>query len=147
MSAIGVLTQAEVQVGLEGQGLSSGSAQLGAMAAAAAVSGGLVANKGGSNNAGRGFNDFNQARNAAVSWLGNHNFKAEKVTVGKFGGNAGSPIGMQSMDGKSGFRVEFDERHGAHINVWAGKQKETFTFKGDQSAVDRLIKQFIKDRI
>jgi len=92
------------------------------------------------------FKDFNQARNAAVGWLDGRGFKAEQTTLGKFGDNAGRPIGMRSADGKSGFRVEFDERHGAHINVWSGKQKETFTFEGNQSMVNRIIKHFVKER-
>jgi hypothetical protein len=52
---------------------------------------------------------------------------------------------MQTANGKSGFRVEFDERHGAHINVWSGKEKDTFTFEGDQSMVNQIVKQFIKE--
>jgi hypothetical protein len=78
-------------------------------------------------------------------WLRGRGFKAEQPTVGKFGDNAGKPIGMQTANGKSGFRVEFDERHGAHINVWSGKEKDTFTFEGDQSMVNQIVKQFIKE--
>jgi filamentous hemagglutinin len=51
MSAVGTLTKAQVQIGLENQGLSSDSAQLGAMVAAAAASGGLVGRTGGANGA------------------------------------------------------------------------------------------------
>lgn len=36
----------------------------------------------------------------------------------------GMPIGMRASDGKTGFRVEFDGRSGAHINVWSGKEKD-----------------------
>ena len=96
--------------------------------------------------AGSAFRDFDQARNAAVGWLEGRGFKAEQATLGKFGDNAGRPVGMKSADGKSGFRVEFDERHGAHINVWSGKHKDTFTFQGNQPMVDQLVKQFVKDR-
>ena len=92
------------------------------------------------------FKDFNQARNVAVSWLDGKGFKAEKATIGKFGESKGRPIGMQSADGKSGFRVEYDGRHGAHINVWSGKEKQTFTFSGTKEQVDRLVRQFIKER-
>lgn len=53
---------------------------------------------------------------------------------------------MRSADGKTGFRVEFDARHGAHINVWSGKQKDTFKFEGNQSAVNQIVKQFVKER-
>ena len=95
---------------------------------------------------GSAFKDFNQARNAALQWLEGRGFKAEQATLGRFGANTGRPIGMKSADGKSGFRVEFDERHGAHINVWSGKKKETFTFQGKQSTVDEIVKQFVKER-
>ncbi|MDQ0473539.1 RHS repeat-associated core domain-containing protein [Labrys wisconsinensis] len=94
----------------------------------------------------RAFADYNQARNAALKWLEDRGeFKAEQPTLGKFGDNAGKPIGMRSADGKSGFRVEFDERHGAHINVWSGKQKDTFTFEDNQSMINQIVKQFFKD--
>ncbi|KGQ18161.1 Rhs family protein [Lysobacter dokdonensis DS-58] len=91
------------------------------------------------------FKDFNQARNAAIGWLGDKGFKAEKATLGKFGENKGKPVGMTTADGKSGFRVEYDGRHGAHINVWSGKEKQTFTFKGTPEQVNKLVRQFIKE--
>ena len=82
--------------------------------------------------AGTAFKDFNQARNAAVEWLETRGFKAEQATLGKFGENAGKPIGMKTADGSVGFRVEYDARNGAHINVWAGKEKGPhFTFEGN----------------
>jgi RHS repeat-associated protein len=94
---------------------------------------------------GAAFKDFNQARNAALDWLGARGFKAEQATVGKFGDNAGKPIGMKTADGKVGFRVEYDARNGAHINVWAGNEKGPhLTFDGNQSMVDRIVKQFVK---
>jgi len=87
------------------------------------------------------------ARNSAINWLTERGFKAEKETIGKFGSNKGNPIGMQSNDGKIGFRVEFDERSGAHINVWSGKEKGPhFQFSGDQSTVDKIVKQFAKEK-
>lgn len=65
--------------------------------------------------------------------------------MGKFGENAGKPIGMKSADGSVGFRVEYDARNGVHINVWAGKEKGPhFTFEGNQSMVDQIMKQFVK---
>jgi RHS repeat-associated protein len=95
--------------------------------------------------AGAAFKDFNQARNAAMEWLRARGFKAEQATLGKFGENAGKPIGMKSADGSVGFRVEYDARNGAHINVWAGKEKGPhFTFEGNQSMVDQIVKQFVK---
>ncbi|QHE87465.1 pre-toxin TG domain-containing protein [Hydrogenophaga sp. BPS33] len=50
--------------------------------------------------AGSVLKDFNQAHNAAVQWLEVRGFKAEQATVGKFGDNAGMPIGMKSADGE-----------------------------------------------
>jgi hypothetical protein len=59
----------------------------------------------------------------------------------------GKPIGMKSADGSVGFRVEYDARNGAHINVWAGKEKGPhFTFEGNQSMVNQIVKQFVKVR-
>jgi RHS repeat-associated protein len=95
--------------------------------------------------AGTAFKDFNQARNAAVEWLETRGFNAEQATLGRLGENAGKPIGMKTADGRVGFRVEYDDRSGAHINVWAGKEKGPhFTFEGNQSMVNQIIKQFIK---
>ncbi|MCI0151969.1 hypothetical protein KNO81_39735 [Paraburkholderia sediminicola] len=66
------------------------------------------------------FKDFNQAQKAALEWLDARGFKAEQPTLAKFGDNAGTLIGMKSADGRVGFRVEYDARSGAHINVFAG---------------------------
>lgn len=91
------------------------------------------------------FKDFNQARNAALDWLGGRGFKADQATIGKLGSNAGKPIGMKTADGSIGFRVEYDARNGAHINVWAGKEKGPhFTFEGDEALINQLVKQFLK---
>ena len=87
--------------------------------------------------------DFNQARNEALEWLASRGFKAELATLGKFGANKGKPIGMRTADGSVGFRVEYDERSGAHINVWSGKEKgDHIKFNGTQALVDKLVKQF-----
>ncbi|MGJ5176511.1 RHS repeat-associated core domain-containing protein [Bradyrhizobium oligotrophicum] len=109
--------------------------------AGARVAGRLVATE-----AAPAFKDFNQARNGALRWLEQRGFAAERQTIGKFGDNARKPIGMMTENGKSGFRVEFDQRHGAHINAWSGKEKETFTFEGSQTMVDRIVRQFVKER-
>jgi RHS repeat-associated protein len=87
--------------------------------------------------------EFSGALSKAVAWLDGHGFSAAKVNYGKFGDNAGKPIGMQTLDGKVGFRVEYDERHGAHINVWAGKEKgRPFTFDASSKTVDKIVKLF-----
>ncbi|MCP9959050.1 polymorphic toxin-type HINT domain-containing protein [Streptomyces sudanensis] len=83
--------------------------------------------------------DFNQARNQALDWLSSRGFKAEKVTLGKFGTIKGKPVGMQTANGKTGFRSEFDDRSGAHINVWAGKEKGPhFQFNATEATVTKL---------
>lgn len=64
--------------------------------------------------------------------------------MGKFGPNAGAPVGMSTADGRVGFRVEFDGRSGAHINVFAGKEKGPhIQFKGTQDTVNRIVRQFL----
>lgn len=88
-----------------------------------------------------GRQDYNQARNEAVEWLNDRGFVAEKETLGKFGSNKGQIIGMQTIDKKVGYRIEFDSRYGAHINVFAGKEKGVILFKGDQDTVNNIIKK------
>lgn len=83
--------------------------------------------------------DFNQARNEALKWLEKRGFKAEKQTLGRFGDISGKAVGMQTLDGKTGFRVEYDTRNGAHINVWSGKEKGPhFTFEGSEKTVKKI---------
>jgi RHS repeat-associated protein len=90
-----------------------------------------------------GGDDYNQAMNRALAWLDERGFVAERTTIGKFGTTAGQPIGMQTADGKTGFRVEFDERNGAHINVWSGKEKGPhFNFDASESTVTKLQGNF-----
>lgn len=88
------------------------------------------------------FADYNQARNAALDWLKERGFKAERPNLSKFG-SKGAPNGMTSADGKIGFRVEYDERNGAHLNVFAGKEKGPhFTFQGTKESVEQIVKRF-----
>ncbi|MEU5373683.1 polymorphic toxin-type HINT domain-containing protein, partial [Streptomyces sp. NPDC005951] len=83
--------------------------------------------------------DFNRAMNEALEWLEARGFRAEKPKLGKFGTIKGKPIGMQTVDGKTGFRIEFDQRNGAHINVWSGKEKGPhFTFNASEATVTKL---------
>ena len=83
--------------------------------------------------------NFNQAMNQVLEWLESRGFRAEAATLGRFGKRKGMPVGMQTSNGKVGFRVEFDERSGAHINVWAGKEKGPhFQFAGSEKTVERI---------
>ena len=46
---------------------------------------------------------------------------------------------MQTLNGKVGFRIEFDERSGAHINMWAGKEKGPHVhFDGSEKTVEKI---------
>ncbi|WP_350307607.1 RHS repeat domain-containing protein, partial [Photorhabdus viridis] len=86
---------------------------------------------------------FEQARNKALNWLTDRKFKAEKVNTGKFGSTKNQPVGMTTADGKTGFRIEYDERSGAHINVFSGKEKgEHFLFDATEKTVTKLQKLF-----
>jgi hypothetical protein len=50
---------------------------------------------------------------------------------------------MKTSDGKTGFRVEYDKRNKAHINVFAGKEKGPhFKFEGNRKTVNKIIKRF-----
>ncbi|WP_127956576.1 RHS repeat-associated core domain-containing protein [Serratia microhaemolytica] len=90
-----------------------------------------------------GRDSYEQARNKALKWLEERGFKAERVNTGKFGATKGQPVGMTTADGKTGFRIEYDERSGAHINVFSGKEKgEHFLFDAPESVVTELQKLF-----
>ena len=90
-------------------------------------------------NGGR-FKDYNKARNAALDWFkaNGGKFKADQVVYGKFGKIKGKPIGMKTADGKVGFRIEYDARSKAHINVWSGKTKEHILFDASENTVTKL---------
>lgn len=89
------------------------------------------------------FEDFERARNEALEWLEKRGFKAEQPTLGKFGAHKGLPVGMKTNTGNIGFRIEFDERSGAHINVFAGKEKGPhFIFNATEKTVIQILKRF-----
>lgn len=91
------------------------------------------------------FVDFNKAMNAALKWLEERGFKAQIPNIIKFGDRAGYPNGMKTFDGKIGFRVEYDESFGAHINVWNGKEKGPhFQFPADKETVDKIQGHYCK---
>ncbi|MBK5407518.1 hypothetical protein JFU58_03060, partial [Pseudomonas sp. TH34] len=86
---------------------------------------------------------YEQALNKALRWLRENNFHAEKPKLGKFGTSSGKPIGMQTMDEKTGFRVEHDKKNGAHINVWSEKKKGPhYLFEGSHKLVMKINKRF-----
>ncbi len=89
---------------------------------------------------GNPFASYEQARNAALKWLEKYGFKAEKPYKGRF---SDKPNGMSDASGKTRFRVEYDERSKAHINVESGKIKGPhFQFEGTEKMVQQIIKRF-----
>jgi len=79
----------------------------------------------------------------AMAWLTPRGFKSEKPNLGKFGSTKGKPVGRTTCDGKTGFRVEYDERSGAHINVFSGKEKGPhFLFDASEKTVTKLQKLY-----
>ncbi|CRM57649.1 Cell wall-associated polypeptide CWBP200 [Pseudomonas sp. 31 E 6] len=88
---------------------------------------------------------YEQAANKALDWLLENNFRAEKPTPGRFGPRKGEPVGMQTADGKTGYRVEHDNKNGAHINVWSAKKKGPhYLFDASPKTVFKLTKRFAK---
>ncbi len=74
-------------------------------------------------NATQHFKSFDNARNAALKWLEERGFKAEKPNLAKMkpDPNYGKAIGMTDATGKIGFRIEFglvDGTMAPHINVF-----------------------------
>ena len=97
----------------------------------------------GKNNTSKKGNRGGKEQEGALKWLLDRGFKAEKQTLGKFENIKDKPIGMQTSDGKIGFRVEYDDKNKAHINVWAGKEKGPhFLFEGSEETVEKLQKRY-----
>lgn len=74
-----------------------------------------------------------------MTWLRTKGFQVGTATRGRFGAAQGTINGLRS--GGTGYRIEFDARSGAHINVFSGKEKWHFIFPGGQSAVKSLLRQ------
>jgi hypothetical protein len=52
---------------------------------------------------------------------------------------------MQTSDNKTGYRVEHDEKSGAHINVWTHRKNGPhYTFEENQKMVFQITKRFSK---
>ena len=83
------------------------------------------------------FVNFNDAIRAALDWLADHKVKLDEAYESK-----SKSFGMRSFDRTGGYRVEFDDRSSAHINVWCHGQKGPhFTFPGNAQAVCALWRQ------
>ncbi|UCD63989.1 MAG: hypothetical protein JSW34_00755 [Candidatus Zixiibacteriota bacterium] len=80
----------------------------------------------------REYPNFASAMRAALDWLAQNGVK---VLDAPFRSKMGT-YGMQSKDKRSYYRIEFDQRSGAHINVQAkGKKGPHFVFDGNESEV------------
>ena len=77
------------------------------------------------------FINYDGAIRAALDWLGERKVHLEEAYESRLGG-----FGMRTADGSGGYRIEFDDRSKAHINVWSGHEKGPhFTFPGNAAAV------------
>jgi len=86
---------------------------------------------------------FNGAMNEALGWLESQGVtELTSPTLARLGPDKGLPIGMKTADGFAGYRIEFDARSGAHINVWAGKANAPhIKFTGNENSVKSVIRQ------
>ena len=77
-------------------------------------------------------NTYGDAIKAALDWLRLRGVtNLDEAFEAKFGG-----FGMRTFDGSSGYRLEFDHRSSAHINVWHHKvQGPHFTFRATEQDV------------
>jgi hypothetical protein len=84
------------------------------------------------------YKTFGEAIDAALEWLRVRGVtrldEAFEARMGAFG--------MRTSDGRSGYRLEFDSRSGAHINVWHHKVRGPhFTFQGNERDVQAKWRQ------
>lgn len=83
------------------------------------------------------FANYNDAIRAALDWLQSRRVHLEEAFEAKMGG-----FGMRSFDRSGGYRVEFDDRSQAHINVWShGLKGPHYKFPGNEKAVRSLWRQ------
>lgn len=83
------------------------------------------------------FNSYDKAINAALDWLRNQDVQLEEVFETRK-----KSFGMRSLDRSGGYRIEFDDRSQAHINVWSHSQKGPhYTFPGNKNSVISLFRQ------
>jgi hypothetical protein len=84
----------------------------------------------------KSFTNYNDAICAALNWLRDQKVQLEEAFEAKGG------FGMRSADGSGGYRLEFDQRSQAHINVWCHSRKGPhYTFPGNEGAVRALWRQ------
>jgi len=80
---------------------------------------------------------YDEAIQAALDWLRIRNVKLEEAFETRM-----KSFGMRSLDGSAGYRLEFDDRSQAHINVWChGDKGPHYLFPGNEQAVKSLWRQ------
>ncbi len=83
------------------------------------------------------YNNYNEAIRAALDWLRDHGVQLEEAFETRR-----DSFGMRSLNRSGGYRLEFDERNQAHINVWCHGQKGPhYRFPGNELAVRALWRQ------
>jgi len=93
------------------------------------------------------YTDFNKATNVALDWLRSQGVDTSKVSgpfLAKFGPHKGKPIGVR-FEGGGYYRIEFDARSGAHVNVGVKKvDGPHIHFEGNQKTVNNLIDRLFR---
>ena len=84
------------------------------------------------------FNSYGDAILAALKWLRDRKvLHLDEPYESKFGG-----FGMRTRDQSAGYRIEFDNRSSAHINVWCGHEKGPhYLFPGNEKDVRAKYRQ------
>ena len=76
------------------------------------------------------FINYGLAIAAALEWLKTRGAILDEAYESKYG------FGMRNYDASAGYRIEFDNRSGPHINVWFHKIKGPhFVFPGNENDV------------
>ena len=84
------------------------------------------------------YNNFDQAIKRALAWLRERGItQLDEAYVGKMGG-----FGMRTLDKSAGYRIEFDDRCSAHINIWTHYEHGPHCiFPGNEQAVKAIWRQ------
>lgn len=84
------------------------------------------------------FLNFDQAIKAALAWLhANGVTHLDEAYESRRGG-----FGMRTLDRSGGYRIEFDDRSQAHINVWSHHAHGPHLhFPGNENVVKSLWRQ------
>ena len=83
------------------------------------------------------FISYGDAIAAALAWLRERGIHVDQPFESRLSG-----FGMRTYDQSAGYRIEFDSRSGAHINVWCRHEKGPhYVFPGNEKAVQATHRQ------